>query len=99
MAERDFPRAASEPEADEEVVRLLRVIETEGTISWQEIEDVLVDGGYSADGRKNLLAEILTRLAQTESGQQSPEAGRLAEKVKGVLEEYQSGRPAATDLL
>lgn len=99
MAERESAYIPNEPEPDEDVVHLLRVIEIQGTVSWQEIEDVLADGGYSADTRKNLLTEVLTRLAQADHARLSPEARDVVDKVKGVLEEYQTGKPATTDVL
>jgi hypothetical protein len=69
-------------------------------ISLQEIQDVLLDDGYSVDRRKAWLKELLTDLEQEDSRKASPERAKLIADVKRIIDKQQgAGKPIADDVL
>jgi hypothetical protein len=70
-----------------------------GDVTRQELEDVLVDGGYSADRRKGRLKEILTRLVQEQTEFPNGDREAMIEEVKAIIDEHQHGKPIAEDIL
>jgi hypothetical protein len=69
-------------------------------ITLQEIQDALLDDGYSADERKNWLKGVLTELEQHSASDASPEMARLIDEVKRIIDvQQQAGKPIADDVL
>lgn len=67
-------------------------------LSREEIEDIIVDPGYSADQRKGWLKQVLADLTRQQSGSPSSEQEQLIEMVKQAIDDQQDGKPIATDL-
>ncbi|MGX1096466.1 hypothetical protein [Amorphus sp. MBR-141] len=55
------------------------------SLSLQEIQDALTDQGYSADGRKGWLREVLTELEAVHAREASAEMADLIDSIKTVL--------------
>ena len=68
-------------------------------ISLDEIREVMADTGYSADQRKGWLKNVLTDLAQQQTGSPSSARSELIETVKQIIDDNQSGKPIARDVL
>lgn len=73
-------------------------VHSDGQISLEEIENVIVDTGYSADQRKGFLKEILAELTQRQSTAPTSETEQMIGKVKQAIDDQQAGRPIAKDL-
>ena len=71
----------------------------EDRISHQEIQDVLVDGGYSADWRKGTLKEVLTALVQEQAESPTSERAAMIVEVTEIIEQNQEGEPIAKVVL
>jgi hypothetical protein len=68
-------------------------------ISAQEIRDVLMDEGYSADNRRAWLREVLTSI-QADDGPRSPEHARIVHDIKAALgDAHDDGKPLSDDVL
>lgn len=71
------------------------------TITREEIRDVLMSDGYSADQRKSFLKEVLTALMASTEPDPSGERDRLISTVRSVVSEEQEkggNKAAARDL-
>lgn len=69
-------------------------------ITLAEIQDMLLDDGYSTDERKTWLKRVLTDLSHQDASDASPEKARLIEDVKRVIRKHQrAGTPIAEDVL
>lgn len=65
----------------------------------EEIQDVLVDEGYSADQRKEWLKTVLTQLSAEQTENPDPERNKLISEVKEIVESHQSGKPMSDDVM
>lgn len=63
--------------------------QTGASLSLQEIQDALTDQGYSADGRKGWLREVLTELEAIHAREASAETADLIDSIKTVLRAQQ----------
>ncbi len=68
-----------------------------GSVTRQEIQDVMADEGYSGDRRKGWLKQVLTALTQEHRRSPSPERKQLIETVKDIMDRHQEGDPIAKD--
>ena len=68
-------------------------------ISRNEIFEVLADEGYSAEGRKAWLKDVLTRLTEGGGRPDDPDHARLVEEIRAILHGQVSDNPEADDTL
>jgi len=66
------------------------------TITRQELQDVLIDPGYSADRHKERLKEVLTEQEMTET---SGETSDFIAEVKAVIRSLQPEKPISDDVV
>lgn len=69
------------------------------TITRQELQDVLIDAGYSADRRKEWLKEVLTELEQQETTETLGETSDLIAEVKAAIRSLQPEKPISDDIV
>ncbi len=67
-------------------------------ISRNEILEVMADEGYSGDGRKAWLKEVLTQVAQGEDTDPDPERQELMQEIKEILHNQVDDDPKADDV-
>lgn len=68
-------------------------------IGLDELRDVLMDDGYSADERKAWIKGMLNDLQQGSSEIPEEERRRLVAEVKRIIADQQSGDPISDDVL
>lgn len=77
----------------------LREPQSGASLTREEIQDVLLDEGYSAGQRKEWLKTVLTQLSAEQSENPDPERSHLISEVKEIVKTHQSGKPMSDDIL
>ena len=77
----------------------LRAPRSQAMITREEIQDVLLDDGYTADARKEWLKSVLTDLSASQASDPKPDRERLIDEVKNIIDEHQDGAPKSDDVL
>lgn len=68
-------------------------------IAINEIQDVVIDTGYSADQRKGWVKKVLTELARRQLRYPSEDRARLIDVLKNIVNENQRRSPIVDDVL
>lgn len=77
----------------------LKAPQSQEIITREEIQDVLLDDGYTVDARKEWLKSILTDLSASQASDPKPDRERLIAEVKNIIDEQQDGAPKSEDVL
>ena len=69
------------------------------TVSRQELQDVLMDPGYSAGQRKAWLKNVLTRLQRQNNTAANPETSEMISEVKDAIRSLQPEKPLSDKVM
>ena len=84
---------AAHPRPNAKTSRSDRQAGAVSTVSRQELQDVLMDPGYSAGRRKAWLKKALTQLQQQDHAAASPETSEMISEVKRAIRSLQPQKP------
>ncbi len=77
--------------------RALDAPERDWPISRNEILEVMADEGYSADGRKAWLKDVLTRVSQEQEENPEPDRKKLMDEIREILHGHVSDQTEADE--